>query len=94
MDERLDISDIQVANLRTYILNFPGNFVGFFQSVGDILNDLGEDWNAYGKEKWGKIFVDRANQCYSLTTDLDKINQEYVEEQKNANGSSEIATSL
>lgn len=76
------MNDIIKRNLIVYIQHFPGNFVGFFELISDILLELGTDWSNYGGEipkKWGDVFTKAAISIKKISFDLDEISKEHSE---------------
>ena len=70
--------------LRAYIVRFPGSFVGFLETVSDILRDLGTEWLSYGfhaQEQdtygWGNSFLDASREIRAVAGKLEKLNAEH-----------------
>jgi hypothetical protein len=70
--------------LRAYMGNFPGSFVGFLDTVSDILRELGTEWEGFGfrvqsKQSfaWGKVFVEAADSIAEVAVKLSRIKDEH-----------------
>jgi hypothetical protein len=83
-------------NLHTYMKNFPGSFMGFFNTVSEILSDVGEEWIDYANEtenpkykEWGSVFLEASKSVKNISGSLRKIYTEYekhmVEKEEPAN---------
>lgn len=72
MDKRL---------LRSYIMSFPGSFVGFLNVLSGILIDLGEEWNDASKTAWGETFIAAGLQCAQMAENLAVIRDEHDKEE-------------
>jgi hypothetical protein len=64
--------------------NFSGSFVGFLDTVSDILYDLGKEWEEFGfhaQDKqsfgWGKAFIEASDSIAAVTVKLAKVRDEY-----------------
>lgn len=76
------MNDIIKRNLIVYIQHFPGNFVGFFELISEILSELGSEWSNYGgdnSKKWGNVFTKAAISIKKISFDLDQINKEHTQ---------------
>ena len=67
-------------NLQTYMTNFPGSFVGFFESASDILKELGDNWLEHAKEnkndlaqEWGNLFLEVSQKTKEISVTLEKM---------------------
>ena|SRR5665213_355640 len=67
-------------NLTIYMSHFDGSFVGFFETVSEVLRDLGNDWDAYGKKEWGKVFISSADELMKISKSMAKIKVEHDKE--------------
>lgn len=72
------------AVLRAYMTNFSGSFVGFLDTVSDILYDLGKEWEEFGFHSqnkqsfaWGKVFIEASDSIAAITVKLAKVRDEY-----------------
>lgn len=75
-------------NLRTYMFNFSGSFVGFFNIVAEILFDLSDEWDEYSKrttdtsaKEWATTFNDCGNSIIKVANKLTKIQEEYYNQE-------------
>jgi hypothetical protein len=69
-----------VDNLFSYMKLFDlgsKSFVGFFETVSDILKKLGDEWIEHGKAEWGTVFHNSAKQILQVSKDLNKIKEEH-----------------
>lgn len=71
-------------SLYTYMINTPGEFVGFFSVVSDLLNDLGNEWMLHAKtnkddiaKSWGNVLLMAAETTKGISEALDKIRIEH-----------------
>jgi hypothetical protein len=63
-------------NLAIYMSHFDGSFVGFFETVSEVLRDLGNDWTEYGKKEWGQAFISSADELMKISKLMAKIKDE------------------
>lgn len=63
--------------LKDYMLMFPGTFVGFFETLADVLGTLGAEWMEAGEKKWGETFIDCGVQCGNIAITLTKLRDEF-----------------
>jgi len=63
---------------------FPGGFVAFFESVSNILKDLGDDWishsdkeNDNAAKNWGNVFLEASKTIKNVSETLAKIRNEH-----------------
>lgn len=71
-------------NLRIYMTSFPGSFVGFFNFLSEILDDLGVEWAEHSKDKndstmkeWCAVLSDASKSAKQISESLDKIRIEF-----------------
>jgi hypothetical protein len=67
--------------LRTYMLNFPGSFVGFFVALSDVLDFLNKEWTEYGRKDYGDVFKSVSDQCRAISAQLKKLHDDHESEQ-------------
>ena len=68
-------------SLRAFILNYPGNMLGFLRDLGQICYELGDNWKNFGKEYWGNVLIQSGDNLSLIAEDLFKIEKEYKKEQ-------------
>lgn len=85
-------------NLRIYMQQFPMSFVGFFDTVSDVLKDLGDEWDAYGEankdaaaKEYGVVFLETSKSAKTISEALAKIADAHVESQAKENEKDPIA---
>jgi hypothetical protein len=66
--------------IRAYIEMFPGSFVGFIYTMADILNSIGDEWKAVGRDKWADGLQKAAITLRSCAQDLSVIANEHDKE--------------
>lgn len=71
-------------NLYTYMTNFDGSFVGFFELMSEILKDLGNDWLEHSTKsedllakEWATVFLDASKTMLGVSGAFAKIRAEY-----------------
>jgi hypothetical protein len=69
-------------NLRNYMLNYPnGSFVGFMKDVAEIMQELGMEWDEFGKKEYAKAFVLSSRLLNEVSENLELVKQIFDKEQ-------------
>lgn len=68
------------------MVRFSGSFVGFFDTVSDVLKTLGDEWQAYAftnqdkiAHSWGATFLNASKSIDAIVVDLQRIKEEHDE---------------
>lgn len=66
------------------MIGFPGGFVGFFESLSDILKGLGTEWTQHSKDEndnaaknWGEVFLETSAVVKNVADAFVKIRDEH-----------------
>ena len=67
--------------LKSYMQSFsPNSYIGFFDTVAEILEELGSDWaksdDKNGK-RWGNVFIDVSVSIKNIVISLSKVKDEF-----------------
>jgi hypothetical protein len=66
------------------MLNYsPNSFVGFFDVVAEVLDDLGDEWkksNDKNGKRWGDIFIKSSDMIKNVVRMLSEVKDEYEAE--------------
>lgn len=72
------------TSLRTYMTNFQGGWVGFFDMASEVINDLGTEWAKYAEDekdetsaKWAVAFMDAAKMMKDISNSFMKLRDEF-----------------
>ena len=79
------------------MINTPGSFVGFFELISQVLNDLGDEWIAHAAlnkddmaKEWGNILLLTSATTRGISEALSKIRNEHDERENFKNKVAEI----
>jgi hypothetical protein len=71
-------------SLTTYMTNFKGGWVGFFDMASEVINDLGTEWTKYAETenddlaaKWAVVFMDTAKIMKDISGSFMKLRDEF-----------------
>jgi hypothetical protein len=72
------------TNLRTYMTNFTGSYIGFFSLLSEIIYELGEDWGKWAEEqsdadakKWSVLFIDTSKTLKQISNAFTQVSDEF-----------------
>ena len=76
--------DTPTQIMRSLMVRSPNSFVGFFDTVADVLKTLGDEWLGYAfltqdkmANSWGKVFIEASKSINQITIELQKVKDEY-----------------
>lgn len=71
-------------NLRTYMTNFEGSYIGFFTMLSEIVNELGVDWAQFAEahddqmaKQWSTLFIDTSKTLKQIADSFTKVSEEF-----------------
>lgn len=68
-------------DLRSYMFRFPGSFIGFLDSVANILKSLGDDWFEANEKEYADVFHSASQKILEVSSTLVKISDDYTKRQ-------------
>ena len=71
-------------NLRTYMTNFTGSYIGFFSMLSEIIGELGTDWAEFAEtngdqaaRQWSNLFIDTSKTLKQISDSFTKVSDEF-----------------
>jgi hypothetical protein len=68
-------------NLRSYMFHYEGSFPKFIKDVAEIMQELGMEWDEFGKREYAKAFVLSSRLLNEVSENLELIKQIFDNEQ-------------
>ena len=67
--------------LREYMLNYPGSFVGFVKEIAGIIQEIGTEWEVFGKKEYATAFKLSSKLMSEVADNLNFIKEVFDKEQ-------------